>query len=143
MYTIKMGDSKELITTVRTSIHQGEKYADTLAFLLPNQYENVMLTDCTVTLRYVLPLTADYSERTLECSAYNDDFLICTTDIDANFTDVPGTIQVWLVVRDADDHIILETGRTSLQITETTVYDPDEDDPDWEHVETRLQWIDF
>lgn len=116
MYTIKMGEHKELIITARTRIIQGEKNADTLGLLVPRTYGDIAFANCSVCLRYILPLTTEYSESPLACSEYNARYLLYTMPITANFTDACGKIPVWLVVRDADDHIILKSGRTELTI---------------------------
>lgn len=143
MYTIKMGDSKELITTDRALIFQGEKNVDTLGIIVPRQYEHVNFEECSVALRYILPLTVEYSEREMTCSEYNDKYFLYTMEINANFTDECGKIPLWLIARDADDHIILESGRTSLLISCGHDHSHDAPKPGPEHEDTRLQWIEF
>ncbi len=141
MYTIKMGDSKELITTVRTHVYQGEKNADTLVFLVPNQYDDVDVTECTVTLRYVLPLADEYADIPLLVTAYNDDYLACTTSLAAPLTSVCGTVTMWLLVRDADNQLVMESGNIALQVDCRHADDPDEPAPDKDKLDKLVELV--
>ena len=141
MYTIKMGDSKELITTVRTHVYQGEKNADTLVFLVPSQYGEVDATECSITLRYVLPLADGYADIPLLVAAYNDDYLACTTALTAPLTSVCGTVTMWLLVRDAGNQVVLESGNIAMQVDCRHSDDPDEPAPDRDKLDKLAEQV--
>ena len=63
MYAIKMNDDKSLTTTIKSTIYQYEKNADTLVFLVPMSYEDINLANCTMLLRYIAPNGIGKSEE--------------------------------------------------------------------------------
>ena len=63
MYALKMEDGKELITTVRGTIYQNERNADTLVFLLPRTYEGTDMADCSLLMQRKLKWTQFHMMR--------------------------------------------------------------------------------
>ncbi len=55
MYVIKMEHDKSLVTTIKSTIYQGELNANRILFLLPNEYEEHLMTDYGVRLDYIAP----------------------------------------------------------------------------------------
>lgn len=119
MYAIKMEDSKELITTIRGTIYQGERNADTLVFLLPQKYEDTDMADCTVYMRYVLPSGSGYSE-TIEMDPvpYNDEYYQYRLKAASRFTKEFGMITLWLTALKHDSEVLLETGDAVVPVLE-------------------------
>lgn len=65
MYTILVNDNNELITTVKERIMQRSKLVDNLHFLVSPMYKNVDMSEFTVTMEYVLPVSREYKTETL------------------------------------------------------------------------------
>lgn len=119
MYALKMEDGKELITTVRGTIYQHERNADTLVFLLPQKYEETDMADCTVYMRYVLPSGSGYSE-TIEMDPipYNDEYYRYRLKAASRFTKEFGLITLWLTALKHDSEVLLETGDAVVPVLE-------------------------
>ena len=62
MYTILVNDDNTLTTSVRERIMQRSKLVDSLHFLVSPTYKELDMTDFTVTLEYVLPISKKYKE---------------------------------------------------------------------------------
>ena len=92
MYALKMDTGKELITTVRQSIYQGEKNADALVFLVPKTYDNIDISSCAVLLQYMLPGSDVYTDLELEVTDYSAEYLACSTPLDFPITAFSGTV---------------------------------------------------
>ena len=119
MYALKMEDGKELITTVRGTIYQYERNADTLVFLLPQKYEETDMADCTVYMRYVLPSGSGYSE-TIEMDPvpYNEEYYRYRLKAASRFTKEFGLITLWLTALKHDSEVLLETGDAVVPVLE-------------------------
>ena len=119
MYALKMEDGKELITTVRGTIYQHERNADTLVFLLPQKYEETDMADCTVYMRYVLPSGSGYSE-TIEMDPipYSDEYYRYRLKAASRFTKEFGLITLWLTALKHDSEVLLETGDAVVPVLE-------------------------
>ena len=65
MYTILVNDNNELVTTVKERIMQRSKLVDNLHFLVNPTYKKVDMSDFTVTMEYVLPVSREYKTETL------------------------------------------------------------------------------
>lgn len=119
MYALKMEDGKELITTVRGTIYQHERNADTLVFLLPRKYEETDMADCTVYMRYVLPSGSGYSE-TIEMDPvpYSEEYYRYRLKAASRFTKEFGMITLWLTALKHDSEVLLETGEAVVPVLE-------------------------
>ena len=119
MYALKMEDGKELITTVRGTIYQYERNADTLVFLLPQKYEETDMADCTVYMRYVLPSGSGYSE-TIEMDPvpYSEEYYRYRLKAASRFTKEFGMITLWLTALKHDSEVLLETGDAVVPVLE-------------------------
>lgn len=116
MYVIKMNSDKTLTTTIKSTIYQNEKNADTLMFLVPTTYEDNNISECSVLLRYVLPNGIGKSEE-LEMKpetykGYYQYHLSVTT----KFTSIPGKIEVWLSAININDNLVLKSGTTTINV---------------------------
>ena len=120
MYVIKMGADKALVTTIHSTIYQGEKNSDTLVFILPRKYEDVSISDCTMLLRYILPNGIGRSEEIeMYPLPHNDDYYQYRLKANTRFTAMHGTIELWLTVLSLTDEILLKTDATTIEITPT------------------------
>lgn len=119
MYALKMESGKELITTVRGTIYQNEKNADTLVFLLPRKYEETDMASCTVLMRYVLPSGSGRSEEIeMDPVPYNEDYYRYRLKAASRFTKEFGSLVLWLTVVSRDNAVVLETGETTVPVLE-------------------------
>lgn len=119
MYVIKMNDDKSLITTIKSSIYQGERNADTLSFLIPTTYEDKNIADCTLLLRYILPNGVGRSEELeLDAVPYKN-YYRYRLKVSTRLTDVSGSIELWVSAVDFNDNYILKSGTTHINILPT------------------------
>lgn len=116
MYVLKMDGGKELITTVRQSVYQGEKNADTLIILVPKLYDNFDMTTGSGTLQYMLPDTDVYIDLELTPTEHNAEYMAYTTQLGAPITSATGIVLMRLQIKDADGNVILVSGNASLPI---------------------------
>lgn len=116
MYTIKMNNDKSLITTIRATIYQYEKNADTLIFLLPMTYEEKNIADCVVLLRYILPNNIGKSEELEMCPEPYKNYYQFRLPISSSLTDVSGEIELWLNITDPHDEWMLRTGNLTIEV---------------------------
>lgn len=116
MYVLKMDGGKELITTVRQSVYQGEKNADTLIILVPKLYDNFDMTTGSGTLQYMLPDTDVYVDLELTPTEHNAEYMAYTTPLGAPITSATGIVLMRLQIKDADGNVILVSGNASLPI---------------------------
>lgn len=65
MYTILVGSTNELITSVKERIMQRSKLVDELHFLVDPVYKGIPMEDFTVTMEYILPISREYHTETL------------------------------------------------------------------------------
>lgn len=118
MYAIKMENDKSLTTTIHSTIYQGERNADTLVLVVPKQYGDHNLADCTLLLRYILPDDTGHSEEIeMHPIPHNKEYNQYRLSAGSNFTARPGRITIWLTAVDFDDNVILHTGEAVVEIT--------------------------
>lgn len=97
MFTILVTDSHELIKTQTESIMQRSKLIDKLHFLVPQTYKDINMSEFTVTMEYVLPLSRKYCIETLVLSdeLYKEK-LEYVLPFDTKFTNEAGDIEIQL-----------------------------------------------
>ena len=122
MYTILIQDDNTLIASVRKQIIQGSKNVDKLHFLANPFYNEIDMTDYTVILTYILPISKERKSITLTKSEelYKDKLeYIITLDDDVNFiTSEVGDVELWITFKkDAD--VIRYTTPTILTVYPT------------------------
>lgn len=130
MYAIKMDTGKELITTVRQSVYQGEKNADALIFLVPKMYDNIDIVSCVVLLQYMLPGSDVYADLELTATEHSAEYLAYSTPLEFPITAFSGTVWMRLQIKDADGHVVLVTSSAALPILCRSTEKPDEPAPD-------------
>ena len=65
MYTILLNETNELITSVRERIMQRSKLVDNLHFLVDPIYKGIDMSDFTVMLEYLTPVSREYKTEIL------------------------------------------------------------------------------
>jgi len=121
MYTILVKDTNELMVTNKERIMQRSKMVDNLHFLVEPVYKEVNMSDFTVLMEYVLPVSKQYkseilvlSEETYKKGDY--EFLEYKLSIDTNLTSEPGDVEVQLTFAKVD----LDTEGKSVQYVRKT-----------------------
>ena len=119
MYALKMEDGKELITTVRGTIYQNERNADTLVFLLPRTYEGTDMADCSLLMRYVTPSGSGHSEEIeMDPIPYDENYYRYRLKVSSRLTCECGTLTLWLTAISRGNDVVLETGEAVIPVLE-------------------------
>lgn len=130
-YTIIVGDDNSLYGSNKEKIIQKEKLFNKIWFLVAPYYKGYDMSQCTVTLRYVLPISKEFVTETLILSdeKYNE-YLKYVLPVDTNFSKEWGDIELNLTFTtvDVDDngniiHRVRKTTNHILHITQL---------PDWD-----------
>lgn len=116
MYIIKMNPDKSLLTTKEATIYQNEKNADTLAFLIPKEYDGEKTSECSLHLGYFLP-EGSVGTILLKQDAQSDfkNYDSYSFKLTSPFTDFPGKVRLWLVMKKGDS-VVLKSGYSFLNI---------------------------
>lgn len=99
MYVILVNDDDSLYGSVKERIMQRSKCVETLVFIADSIYRNTYdMTDATVMLEYVLPVSRKYKTEllTLSDERYNDCFLQYKLPIDTEITSEAGSVELQL-----------------------------------------------
>ena len=110
MYTILVTDENELRVTVKERIMQRSKLVDSFHFLVNKLYKNeIDMSDYTVVMEYVLPVSKSYCIEELVLKANEDgeevlfeDKLEYCLKFDTNLTAEPGDIELKLTFTKVD-----------------------------------------
>ena len=124
MYTILICDDNSLMTTKRERIMQRSKLVDNLQFLVPQYYNDLNMSDCTVQLEYILPCSKRYCTEILELSdEMYKDHLKYLLPFDTKITSEAGEIEVQLTfaktdldVNGRDIQYVRKTSTTKIDI---------------------------
>lgn len=103
MYTILVKDTNELVVSIKERIMQRSKLVDSLHFLASPTYKEIDMTDFTVSMEYILPISKQYKSEILVLSEepYKN-MLEYKLPINTNLTSEPGDIEVQLTFVRAD-----------------------------------------
>lgn len=130
MYTILVNDNNELVTTVKERIMQRSKLVDELHFLANPTYKNIDMSNFTVTMEYILPVSREYKTETLvKSSALYKGQLEYVLPFDTCLTKEAGKIEVQLtfsnVSLDADGKAkqqVRKVGPATVTIVPTSAW---------------------
>ena len=127
MYTIVMRDDKSLRTTQKTTLYQREKLVDKIEFLFPSTYNELDLSDFTITLKYVDQGNVAHMEiLTKDEELYKDYYIRCTLPVDTNLTQFSGDIIIRLTLSKVDlltkTQYVLHTNETTITILPLSDY---------------------
>jgi hypothetical protein len=97
-YVILVNEDNSLYGSKKERIMQRSKLADKLVFIVDPIYKGVNMTDATVMLEYVLPVSREYKTVLLALSneRYNDCFLQYKIPFDTDLTSQAGSIELQL-----------------------------------------------
>ena len=118
MYTILVNEANELITTVKERIMQRSKLVDDLHFLVEPTYKGIDMSDFTVMMEYLMPVSREYkTEILVKSDVLYKEQLEYKLPFDTCLTKEAGKIEVQLtfskVSLDAD-------GNSKQQVRKTT-----------------------
>lgn len=142
MYTILVNQDNTMTTSVRERIMQRSKLVDSLHFLVDPTYKGLDMSDFTVTMEYILPVSKKYITEILVKSnepynsKINKEMLEYTLPFDTKLTREPGDIKAQLTFTkvDLDEYenniqYIRKTSETTIHITPISAWSdiiPDE-----------------
>jgi hypothetical protein len=97
MYTILLNESNELITSVKERIMQRSKLVDSLHFLVDPIYKGIDMSNFTVMMEYILPVSREYkTEYLVKSDALYKEKLEYKLPFDTCLTKEAGKIEVQL-----------------------------------------------
>ena len=99
MYTILMDVNKSLITPKKVVIYQGENLMDNLNFIIPKTYNDIDISDFSISMEYILPGNIVYTENlTKSDDEYSDTHNCYTLPIDSKLTTCAGDVTLSLLI---------------------------------------------
>ena len=98
MYTILVNPDNSLYGSQKSRVMQRSKLVDELRFIVEPIYNNIDMTDATVMLEYVLPVSRKYKTvlLVLDDKRYNDCFLQYRLPFDTDLTSEAGSLELQL-----------------------------------------------
>jgi len=132
-YTIIVCDDNSLYGSQKRKIMQREKLFNKLWILVPPCYNGYDMSQCTVTMRYLLPISKEFKTETLVLSDEKyEEYLKYALPVDTCFTREWGDIELNLTFTmldiDNDGNIIQRVRKTGNHILTITRL------PDWDSV---------
>lgn len=133
-YIIIVENDNSLYGSQKRRIMQREKLFNTLWFLVPQYYNGYDMSQCTVTMRYLLPISKEFKTETLKLSdeRYKEDYLKYVLPVDTCLTKEFGDIELNLTftMLDVDDNgnIVQRVRKTDNHILHITKI------PDWDSI---------
>ncbi len=134
MYTIIVENDNTLYGSCKTRIMQREKLFNKVWFLVPQYYNGYDMSQCTVTMRYLMPISKEFKTETLKLSdeRYKDDYLKYVLPVDTNLTKEFGDVELNLTftMLDVDNNgkVVQRVRKTDNHILKITPI------PDWDSV---------
>jgi hypothetical protein len=132
-YIILVENDGTLYGSCKTKIMQKEKLFNKLWFLVPPHYNGYDMSQCTVTMRYLLPISREFVTETLTLSDEKyEEYLKYVLPVDTNLTKEHGNIELNLTftMLDVDDNgnIIQRVRKTDNHLLNITPI------PNWDSV---------
>lgn len=119
-YTIIVCDDNSLYGSQKKKIMQREKLFNKLWFLVAPQYNGYDMSKCTVTMRYMLPISNQFKTETLELSNEKyEEYLKYILPVDTNLTKEWGEIKLNLTFTLLD---VDENGKIVQRVRKTEDY---------------------
>lgn len=133
-YVIIVENDNSLYGSCKRRIMQKEKLFNDLCFLVEQYYNGYDMSQCTVTMRYLLPISREFKTETLKLSEerYKNDYLKYVLPVDTCLTKEFGNISLNLTftMLDVDNNgkVIQRVRKTDDHLLEITPI------PDWDSV---------
>lgn len=132
-YVILVENDNTLYGSCKTKIMQREKLFNKLWFLVPPHYNGYDMSQCTVTMRYLLPISKEFVTETLILSDEKyEEYLKYVLPIDTNFTKEHGNIELNLTFTmldvDNDGNVVQRVRKTDNYLLNVTPL------PNWDSV---------
>lgn len=132
-YTILVNDDNTLYGSCKQKIMQREKLFNKLWFLVAPHYHGYDMSECTVTMRYLLPISKKFKTETLVLSEERyEDYLKYVLPVDTDLTKEWGDIELNLtfILLDVDDegNVIQRVRKTDNHVLHITQL------PDWDNI---------
>lgn len=124
MYVILVNPDNTLYGSVKQRVMQRSKLIDTLKFVVDPIYNGIDMTNASVLLEYILPISKKYETVYLELcdERYNDCYLQYKLPFDTNLTSEHGTVELQLTFAyaemGADGEIVQRIRKTSATTIE-------------------------
>ena len=119
MYTILVNDDNSLQTSIRSKIIQGSKNIDYLHFLINPTYNDIDISELSVILTYILPVSKERKTLVLEKSEelYKErlEYKVLLNNDENFITSEYGDVKMWLTFMN-DGDIVRYTTPTFLPI---------------------------
>lgn len=133
MYTIIVNNDNSLYGSCKERIMQREKLFNKLRILVPPYYNGYDMSQCTVLMRYLLPISKEFRTETLvlsderyeECLKY---VLPIDTDLSKEFGDIELNLTFTMLDIDDNDNVIQRVRKTENHILHITKL------PDWDSI---------
>ena len=133
MYTIIVNNDNSLYGSCKERIMQREKLFNKLWILVPPYYNGYDMSQCTVLMRYLLPISKEFRTETLvlsderyeECLKY---VLPIDTDLSKEFGDIELNLTFTMLDIDDNDNVIQRVRKTENHILHITKL------PDWDSI---------
>ena len=131
MYTIIVNEDNSLYGSVKEVIMQRSKLANKLCFIVHSMYKDIDMTDATVVLEYLLPISKKYKSEYLILSEerYKDCYLQYVLPFDTNLTSEAGKVEIQLTFiktgldeNGNDIQRVRKTSSTFIEITPITAW---------------------
>ena len=121
MYTLLLENNNKLVTTVKERIMQRSKLVDDLHFLVEPDYKGIDMSDFTVMMEYLTPVSHEYkTEILVKSDELYKEKLEYRLPIDTNLTKEAGNVEVQLtfvkVVLNADGTSTQQVRKTGTAI---------------------------
>jgi hypothetical protein len=133
MYTIIVCDDNSLYGSCKKRIMQREKLFNKLQILVPQHYNGYDMSQCTVVMRYLLPVSKEFKTETLVLSNEKyEECLMYTLPIDTCLSKEHGDIRLNLTFTmldvDKNGNIVQRVRKTDNHILTITKI------PDWDSI---------
>lgn len=133
MYTILVCDNNDLYGSHKERIMQKEKLFNKLQFLVAPYYNGYDMSKCTVTMRYLLPISKEFRIETLSLSEERYEgclkyILPIDTELSKESGDIKLNLTFTMLDIDDDDNVVQRVRKTNNHIMHITKI------PDWDAI---------
>lgn len=126
MYIVVMQKDKSLLATVTTTLYQHENLVDKIFFLFPEEYNGLVLSDCTAVLKYVDQGNVPHVEVLEKADELYKNKLQYFLPVDSLLTKFSGDIKLRITFTKTDMEVkkqyVLNTGELTISISPLSDY---------------------